>query len=157
MDFKLSNLQLPLTILLSFSLLPCFSSSHPTVVSCSLSKLSPCLLPLPCAETNARRAVDGRHVPVLLALYLDWHRNDTRHRHMLIRKGLLVCLRNITNIKLGRKAFIEADGMRILYNSSTVSESMTYEWQAIKPCYTQVLRIRTESQLLSALCLFLYF
>ncbi|CAK6950520.1 cytosolic carboxypeptidase 1 [Scomber scombrus] len=71
------------------------------------------------SKTNARRAVDGGHVSALLALYLDWHRNDTRHRHMLIRKGLLVCLRNITNIKLGRKAFIEADGMRILYNSST--------------------------------------
>uniref|UniRef100_A0AAQ6IIV4 Cytosolic carboxypeptidase 1 n=1 Tax=Anabas testudineus TaxID=64144 RepID=A0AAQ6IIV4_ANATE len=70
-------------------------------------------------RTNARRAVDGGHVPVLLALYLDWHRNDTRHRHMLIRKGLLICLRNITNIKLGRKAFIEADGIRILYNTST--------------------------------------
>uniref|UniRef100_A0A669CTM3 Cytosolic carboxypeptidase 1 n=1 Tax=Oreochromis niloticus TaxID=8128 RepID=A0A669CTM3_ORENI len=71
------------------------------------------------SKTNARRAVDGGHVPALLALYLDWHRNDARHRHMLIRKGLLVCLRNITNIKLGRKAFIEADGMRILYNTST--------------------------------------
>ncbi|XP_068166619.1 cytosolic carboxypeptidase 1 isoform X2 [Antennarius striatus] len=71
------------------------------------------------SKTNARRAVDGEYVPILLALYLDWHRNDTRHRHMLIRKGLLVCLRNITNIKLGRKAFIDADGMRILYNSST--------------------------------------
>ncbi|KAM3610203.1 uncharacterized protein V6R79_000588 [Siganus canaliculatus] len=71
------------------------------------------------SKTNARRTVDGGHVPILLSLYLDWHRNDTRHRHMLIRKGLLVCLRNITNIKLGRKAFIEADGMRILYNSST--------------------------------------
>uniref|UniRef100_A0A671VH29 Cytosolic carboxypeptidase 1 n=1 Tax=Sparus aurata TaxID=8175 RepID=A0A671VH29_SPAAU len=79
----------------------------------SLSLLSPC------TETNARRAVDGGFVTVLLALYLDWHRNDTRHRHMLIRKGLLVSLRNITNIKLGRKAFIEADGMRILYNTST--------------------------------------
>ncbi|XP_068616800.1 cytosolic carboxypeptidase 1 [Brachionichthys hirsutus] len=71
------------------------------------------------SKTNARRAVDGGYVPIVLALYLDWHRNDTRHRHMLIRKGLLVILRNITNIKLGRKAFIEADGMRILYNSSS--------------------------------------
>uniref|UniRef100_A0A3Q2NZ41 Cytosolic carboxypeptidase 1 n=1 Tax=Fundulus heteroclitus TaxID=8078 RepID=A0A3Q2NZ41_FUNHE len=71
------------------------------------------------SKTNARRVVDSGHVPVLLTLYLDWHRNDTRHRCMLIRKGLLVCLRNITNIKLGRKAFLEADGMRILYNSST--------------------------------------
>lgn len=73
---------------------------------------------------NARRAVDVRHVPVILALYQDWHRNDTRHRHMLIRKGLLVCLRNITNIKPGRKAFIEADGMRVLYNTSTVSSNL---------------------------------
>lgn len=73
---------------------------------------------------NARRAVDVRHVPVILALYQDWHRNDTRHRHMLIRKGLLVCLRNITNIKLGRKAFIDADGMRVLYNTSTVSSNL---------------------------------
>uniref|UniRef100_A0A4W6GCR9 Cytosolic carboxypeptidase 1 n=1 Tax=Lates calcarifer TaxID=8187 RepID=A0A4W6GCR9_LATCA len=102
-----------------FKIVAPYSKKNTSLLNCSLSKLSPCLLPLPCAETNARRAVDGRHVPVLLALYLDWHRNDTRHRHMLIRKGLLVCLRNITNIKLGRKAFIEADGMRILYNSST--------------------------------------
>uniref|UniRef100_A0A8C2WMD0 ATP/GTP binding carboxypeptidase 1 n=1 Tax=Cyclopterus lumpus TaxID=8103 RepID=A0A8C2WMD0_CYCLU len=77
------------------------------------------------SKTNARRAVDAGHVHVLLALYQDWHHNDTRHRHMLIRKGLLVCLRNITNIKLGRKAFIDADGMRILYYSSTVSENVT--------------------------------
>ncbi|MED6282823.1 Cytosolic carboxypeptidase 1 [Characodon lateralis] len=70
------------------------------------------------SKTNARRVVDSGLVSVLLALYLDWHRNDTRHCCMLIRKGLLVCLRNITNIKLGRKAFLEADGMRILYNSS---------------------------------------
>uniref|UniRef100_A0A4W5M7S2 Cytosolic carboxypeptidase 1 n=1 Tax=Hucho hucho TaxID=62062 RepID=A0A4W5M7S2_9TELE len=70
-------------------------------------------------KTNARRAVDRAHVPVLLYIYQDWHRNDTRHRHMLIRKGVLGCLKNITNIKLGRKAFIDADGMRILYNTST--------------------------------------
>uniref|UniRef100_A0A3P8QDX9 tubulin-glutamate carboxypeptidase n=1 Tax=Astatotilapia calliptera TaxID=8154 RepID=A0A3P8QDX9_ASTCA len=75
------------------------------------------LLPLYIIISNEVQA--KYHVPALLALYLDWHRNDARHRHMLIRKGLLVCLRNITNIKLGRKAFIEADGMRILYNTST--------------------------------------
>uniref|UniRef100_A0A8C5EXR7 Cytosolic carboxypeptidase 1 n=1 Tax=Gouania willdenowi TaxID=441366 RepID=A0A8C5EXR7_GOUWI len=71
------------------------------------------------SKTNARRAVDGGFVLVLLSLYVDWHRNDTRHRHMLIRKGLLVCLRNVINIKLGRKAFLDADGMKILYNTST--------------------------------------
>ncbi|XP_057687967.1 cytosolic carboxypeptidase 1 isoform X1 [Corythoichthys intestinalis] len=70
------------------------------------------------SKTNARHAVEGGYVPTLLALYLDWHRNDTWHRHTVIRKGLLGCLRNVTNIKLGRRAFTKADGMRILYNSS---------------------------------------
>lgn len=37
---------------------------------------------------------------------------------MLIRKGILQSLKSVTNIKLGRKAFIDANGMRILYNTS---------------------------------------
>uniref|UniRef100_A0A8D0CIX1 Cytosolic carboxypeptidase 1 n=1 Tax=Scleropages formosus TaxID=113540 RepID=A0A8D0CIX1_SCLFO len=71
------------------------------------------------STANARRAVDRTYVPTLLAVYQDWHRNDTRHRHVHIRKAILGCIRNITNIKLGRKAFLEADGMRILYSTST--------------------------------------
>lgn len=51
---------------------------------------------------------------------------------MLIRKGLLTCLRNITNIKLGRKAFIDAGGMRILYNSSIVRKNLIKAWQTVK-------------------------
>ncbi|MGH0150559.1 UNVERIFIED_CONTAM: hypothetical protein FKN15_048253 [Acipenser sinensis] len=78
---------------------------------CILAKVGP-------KETNARRAVDRGCVPTLLAIYQDWHRADTRHRHMLIRKGILGCIKNITNIKLGRKAFIDSDGMRTLYNIS---------------------------------------
>ncbi|XP_040897730.1 cytosolic carboxypeptidase 1 isoform X4 [Toxotes jaculatrix] len=100
---------------LMFKIVAPYSKKNTSLLKVALDALGALLK----SKTNARRAVDGRHVPVLLALYLDWHRNDTRHRHMLIRKGFLVCLRNITNIKLGRKAFIEADGMRILYNCST--------------------------------------
>ncbi|XP_076586403.1 cytosolic carboxypeptidase 1 isoform X2 [Chaetodon auriga] len=100
---------------LMFKVVSPYSKKNTSLLKVALDALGALLK----SKTNARRAVDGGHVSVLLALYLDWHRNDTRHRHMLIRKGLLVCLRNITNIKLGRKAFIEADGMRILYNSST--------------------------------------
>uniref|UniRef100_A0A665VGB2 Cytosolic carboxypeptidase 1 n=1 Tax=Echeneis naucrates TaxID=173247 RepID=A0A665VGB2_ECHNA len=103
---------------LMFKITAPYSKKNTSLLKVALDALGALLK----SKTNARRAVDGKHVPVLLALYLDWHRNDNRHRHMLIRKGLLVCLRNITNLKLGRKAFIEADGMRILYNSSTVSE-----------------------------------
>ncbi|XP_073321930.1 cytosolic carboxypeptidase 1 [Pagrus major] len=100
---------------LMFKIVAPYSKKNTSLLKVALDALGALLK----SKTNARRAVDGGYVTVLLALYLDWHRNDTRHRHMLIRKGLLVCLRNITNIKLGRKAFIEADGMRILYNSST--------------------------------------
>nr|XP_023658763.1 cytosolic carboxypeptidase 1 isoform X2 [Paramormyrops kingsleyae] len=71
------------------------------------------------SKANSRRAVDRTYVPALLTIYQDWHRNDTRHRHAHIRKGILGCIRNVTNIKLGRKAFLDADGMRILYSTST--------------------------------------
>ncbi|KAI3372802.1 hypothetical protein L3Q82_023259 [Scortum barcoo] len=100
---------------LMFKIIGPYSKKNTSLLKVALDALGALLK----SKTNARRAVDGGHVAILLVLYLDWHRNDTRHRHMLIRKGLLVCLRNITNIKLGRKAFIEADGMRVLYNSST--------------------------------------
>uniref|UniRef100_A0A673HDW9 Cytosolic carboxypeptidase 1 n=1 Tax=Sinocyclocheilus rhinocerous TaxID=307959 RepID=A0A673HDW9_9TELE len=76
---------------------------------------------------NARRAVDRGHLPTLLAIYQDWHRNDTRHRHVVIRKSILGCIKNLTNIKLGRKAFIDANGMRILYNTSTSDENEATE------------------------------
>lgn len=72
-------------------------------------------------ETNARRAVDRGCVQVLLTIYVDWHRHDNRHRNMLIRKGILQSLKSVTNIKLGRKAFIDANGMKILYTTSQVS------------------------------------
>ncbi|XP_033828127.1 cytosolic carboxypeptidase 1 [Periophthalmus magnuspinnatus] len=100
---------------LMFKILSPYTKKNTSLLKVALDALGALLK----SKTNARRAVDGGYVPILLALYADWHRNDTRHRHMLIRKGLLVSLRNITNIKLGRKAFIEADGMRVLYNTST--------------------------------------
>uniref|UniRef100_A0A8D3CVQ6 Cytosolic carboxypeptidase 1 n=1 Tax=Scophthalmus maximus TaxID=52904 RepID=A0A8D3CVQ6_SCOMX len=100
---------------LMFKIVTPYSKRNTSLIKVALDALGSLLK----SKTNARRAVDGKHVPVLLAMYMDWHRNDTRHRHMLIRKGFLICLRNITNIKLGRKVFNEADGMRILFNSST--------------------------------------
>ncbi|CDQ69219.1 unnamed protein product [Oncorhynchus mykiss] len=100
---------------LMFKIIGPYSKKNTSLLKVSLDTLGALLK----SKTNARRAVDRAHVPVLLYIYQDWHRNDTRHRHMLIRKGVLGCLKNITNIKLGRKAFIDADGMRILYNTST--------------------------------------
>uniref|UniRef100_A0A671SNA2 Cytosolic carboxypeptidase 1 n=1 Tax=Sinocyclocheilus anshuiensis TaxID=1608454 RepID=A0A671SNA2_9TELE len=87
--------------------------------STTLLKYVVCVLCMCSSGMNARRAVDTGYLPTLLTIYQDWHRNDTRHRHVVIRKSILGCIKNLTNIKLGRKAFIDANGMRILYNTST--------------------------------------
>ncbi|XP_069817881.1 cytosolic carboxypeptidase 1 isoform X2 [Dendropsophus ebraccatus] len=97
-----------------FKIIGPFSKKNTSLMKVSLDTLAALLK----SKTNARKAVDRGYVQGLLTIYLDWHRHDTRHRHMLIRKGILQCLKSITNIKLGRKAFIDANGMKILYNTS---------------------------------------
>ncbi|XP_056319019.1 cytosolic carboxypeptidase 1 isoform X2 [Danio aesculapii] len=98
-----------------FEIVGPFSKKSTTLLKVALDTLAALLK----SGMNGRRAVDRGYLPTLLAIYQDWHRNDTRHRHVIIRKSILGCIKNITNIKLGRKAFIEASGMRILYNTST--------------------------------------
>uniref|UniRef100_A0A672Q1B3 Cytosolic carboxypeptidase 1 n=1 Tax=Sinocyclocheilus grahami TaxID=75366 RepID=A0A672Q1B3_SINGR len=97
-----------------FEIIGPFSKKSTTLLKYVMSLLCVCS-----SGMNARRAVDRGYLPTLLAIYQDWHRNDTRHRHVVIRKSILGCIKNLTNIKLGRKAFIDANGMRILYNTST--------------------------------------
>nr|XP_006006117.1 PREDICTED: cytosolic carboxypeptidase 1 isoform X1 [Latimeria chalumnae] len=99
---------------LMFKIIGPFSKKNTSLMKVALDTLSALLK----SKTNARKAVDKGYVSNLLMIYLDWHRHDTRHRHMLIRKGILACIKNITNLKLGRKAFIDADGMKTLYNTS---------------------------------------
>ncbi|XP_066460203.1 cytosolic carboxypeptidase 1 [Eleutherodactylus coqui] len=99
---------------LLFKIIGPFSKKNTSLMKVCLDTLAALLK----SKTNARKAVDRGYVQGLLTIYLDWHRHDTRHRHMLIRKGILQCLKSITNIKLGRKAFIDANGMKILYNTS---------------------------------------
>ncbi|KAK7146510.1 hypothetical protein R3I93_014072 [Phoxinus phoxinus] len=98
-----------------FDIIGPFSKKSTTLLKVALDTLAALLK----SGMNARRAVDRGYLPTLLTIYQDWHRNDTRHRHVVIRKSILGCIKNITNIKLGRKAFIDASGMRILYNAST--------------------------------------
>ncbi|XP_063769851.1 cytosolic carboxypeptidase 1 isoform X1 [Pseudophryne corroboree] len=99
---------------LLFKIIGPFSKKNTGLMKVSLDTLAALLK----SKTNARKAVDRGYVQGLLTIYVDWHRHDTRHRHMLVRKGILQCLKSITNIKLGRKAFIDANGMKILYNTS---------------------------------------
>ncbi|XP_062936569.1 cytosolic carboxypeptidase 1 isoform X5 [Cynocephalus volans] len=99
---------------LMFKIIGPFSKKNSGIMKVALDTLAALLK----SKTNARRAVDRGYVQVLLTIYLDWHRHDNRHRNMLIRKGILQSLKSVTSIKLGRKAFIDANGMKILYNTS---------------------------------------
>uniref|UniRef100_A0A286XC92 Cytosolic carboxypeptidase 1 n=1 Tax=Cavia porcellus TaxID=10141 RepID=A0A286XC92_CAVPO len=99
---------------LMFKIVGPFSKKNSGLMKVALDTLAALLK----SKTNARRAVDRGYVQVLLTIYVDWHRHDNRHRNMLIRKGILQSLKSVTNIKLGRKAFISANGMKILYNTS---------------------------------------
>ncbi|XP_040976894.1 cytosolic carboxypeptidase 1 isoform X2 [Aquila chrysaetos chrysaetos] len=99
---------------LMFKIIGPFSKKNTSLMKVALDTLAALLK----SKTNARRAVDRGYVQVLLTIYVDWHRHDSRHRYMLIRKGVLQCIKSVTNIKLGRKAFIDANGMKILYNTS---------------------------------------
>lgn len=103
------------TLELMFEIIGPYSKKNTTLLKVALDTLAALLK----SKMNARRAVDRGYLPTLLAIYQDWHRNDTRHCHLIIRKSILGCIKNLTTIKLGRKAFIDANGMRILYNTST--------------------------------------
>ncbi|XP_078070577.1 cytosolic carboxypeptidase 1 isoform X2 [Mustelus asterias] len=99
---------------LIFKIIGPFNKKNTSLIKVSLDTLAALLK----SKTNARRSVDRGYLPVLLTIYIDWHRHDSRHRHMLIRKGILTCIKNITGIKLGRKAFVDAEGMKVLYSTS---------------------------------------
>ncbi|XP_072927238.1 cytosolic carboxypeptidase 1 isoform X4 [Hemitrygon akajei] len=99
---------------LMFKIIGPFSKKNTSLVKVALDTLAALLK----SKTNARRSVERGYLPVLITIYIDWHRHDTRHRHMLIRKGILTCIKNVTSIKLGRKAFVDAEGIKILYNTS---------------------------------------
>ncbi|XP_072137706.1 cytosolic carboxypeptidase 1 isoform X3 [Mobula birostris] len=99
---------------LMFKIIGPFCKKNTSLVKVALDTLAALLK----SKTNARRSVERGYLPVLLTIYIDWHRHDTRHRHMLIRKGILTCIKNVTSIKLGRKAFVDAEGIKILYNLS---------------------------------------
>ncbi|XP_028911597.1 cytosolic carboxypeptidase 1 isoform X2 [Ornithorhynchus anatinus] len=99
---------------LLFKIIGPFSKKSTSIIKVALETLAVLLK----SKTNARKAVDKGYVHALLTIYIDWHRHDSRHSNMVIRKGILQSIKSVTSIKLGRKAFIEANGMNILYSTS---------------------------------------
>ncbi|XP_071096549.1 cytosolic carboxypeptidase 1-like [Haliotis cracherodii] len=70
------------------------------------------------SKSNSARTIGMGGVPTVLSLYTDWHQTDSKHRHINLRKAVLNILKNITNLKSGRKAFVESEGIRVLYETS---------------------------------------
>ncbi|XP_038077720.1 cytosolic carboxypeptidase 1-like [Patiria miniata] len=68
------------------------------------------------SKSNAARAVGQGGVTMLLTMMCDWQRNDARNRHVKIRKAILNTLKNITVLKSGKKAFIDSNGIKVLYD-----------------------------------------
>ncbi|NXU52693.1 CBPC4 carboxypeptidase, partial [Turnix velox] len=69
------------------------------------------------SESNSRRAVNRGYLGGLLRLYQDWHHNDVSNNYIYIRRGLLLCLKHITNIQMGRETFLGSRGMEVLFTS----------------------------------------
>ena len=50
------------------------------------------------SESNSARAIGQGGVPVLLNTFYDWHRADSKNRHINLRKSILSVLKNVTNL-----------------------------------------------------------
>ncbi|XP_056427866.1 cytosolic carboxypeptidase 4 [Hyla sarda] len=70
------------------------------------------------SKSNVRRAVNRGYVCSLLQFYQDWHSNDSANHYIPIRRGLLRCLKHITNVRSGTEAFHQANGMEILFTTA---------------------------------------
>uniref|UniRef100_A0A670Y683 AGBL carboxypeptidase 1 n=1 Tax=Pseudonaja textilis TaxID=8673 RepID=A0A670Y683_PSETE len=83
--------------------------------------------------TTSRRAVHRGYFCQLLRLYQDWHHRDTSNNYILIRRGLLLCLKHVTNVRSGRESFLLIHGMEILFRT-------TQNLDPIVNTVTQILR-----------------
>uniref|UniRef100_A0A8C4QDU9 ATP/GTP binding protein 1 n=1 Tax=Eptatretus burgeri TaxID=7764 RepID=A0A8C4QDU9_EPTBU len=97
-----------------FSLIGPFAGKYNALLKTVLETLGALLK----SKTNVRQAVDHGNVRKLLDAYQDWHRHDVKHIHIAIRSGMLVCIKYITSINVGRVAFNDADGTEILYTTA---------------------------------------
>nr|XP_009679874.1 PREDICTED: cytosolic carboxypeptidase 4 [Struthio camelus australis] len=98
---------------LLFKVITPYSKRHVRTVRAAIEALAALLK----SKSNSRRAVNRGYLCGLLRLYQDWHHNDVSNNYIHIRRGLLICLKHITNIQLGRENFLDSRGMEILFTS----------------------------------------
>ena len=68
------------------------------------------------SEANSARAVSENAVPLLLQLFDEW-----QHRHVSLSKGVLHVLRHLVNLRSGRRAFLEHNGLLLLFDMCEIA------------------------------------
>lgn len=91
------------------------------------------------SKSCASKAVTFGAVPVLLHMFCDWQRTDHHHRQTNIRKAILNVIKNITMSRAGKKAFIQADGIKTLYTLSLETLECR-ELEGVNNLSSQILR-----------------
>ncbi|XP_051776799.1 cytosolic carboxypeptidase 4 isoform X1 [Erpetoichthys calabaricus] len=102
------------TIELLFKLIPKYNLKQTHTIKATIDALAALLN----SKTNSRHAVDRGYVTTLIKLFEDWHYTDLENQYVPLRRSLLHCLRHITNIRAGKKALFESDGISILYRTT---------------------------------------
>ncbi|XP_013368108.1 PREDICTED: cytosolic carboxypeptidase 4 isoform X2 [Chinchilla lanigera] len=94
------------------------------------------------SRSNSRRAVNRGYVTSLLRLHQDWHSRDTTNTYVLIRRGLLLCLKRIVTLSSGREAFLAAQGMETLFSitqncldNESMEPVISAVFQILRQCY----------------------
>ncbi|XP_048419122.2 cytosolic carboxypeptidase 4 isoform X1 [Stegostoma tigrinum] len=120
---------------LLFKLISPYTTRNTKAVRAAIEALSALLK----SKWNCRKAVDNGYVHKLLKVYQDWHQRDTQNKFIPIHKALLNCIKNITNIQIGKEAFLQANGMRILLRASQ-AYGTSAGLQPVVKLATQVMR-----------------
>uniref|UniRef100_A0A8C3LIY5 tubulin-glutamate carboxypeptidase n=1 Tax=Chrysolophus pictus TaxID=9089 RepID=A0A8C3LIY5_CHRPC len=121
---------------LLFKVITPYSKQHVRTVRAAIEALAALL------KSSNRQAVNRGYLSGLLRLYQDWHHNDVSNNYIYIRRGLLLCLKHITNIQLGRETFLGSRGMEILFTSvqdclscKNLDPIVTTVTQILRKCY----------------------
>ncbi|XP_067411757.1 cytosolic carboxypeptidase 4 [Emydura macquarii macquarii] len=123
---------------LLFKVITPYSKKHARTVRAAIEALAALLK----SKSNSRRADNRGYLCELLRLYQDWHRCDASNRYIHVRRGLLLCLKHITNIQSARETFLNARGMEILFttaqdclDSKPLDPLLTTVTQILRKCY----------------------
>lgn len=91
------------------------------------------------SKSCASKAVNFGAVPILLQMFCDWQRTDHHHRQVNIRKAILNVIKNITMSRAGKKAFVQAEGIKTLYTLSLETLDCR-ELEGVNNLSSQILR-----------------